>query len=61
MWSVMMRGRDENQRARLISELYLPLPGQDIEPDDLQVGPWSDEEMEASFTAMQTKLGGRAR
>jgi len=56
-----MRGRDENQRARLISELYLPLPGQDIEPDDLQVGPWSDEEMEASFTAMQTKLGGRVR
>lgn len=56
-----MRGRDETQRARLSGELYMPLPGQDISPDDVQVGPWSDAEMASSFRALQTETGGRAQ
>jgi hypothetical protein len=61
MWYVIMRDRDDKQRARLMSELYLPLPGQNIKPDDVQYGPWSDAEMAASFTTFKSELGDVAR
>ena len=56
-----MRGQDEKQRARLIGELYLPLPHQNVSPDEVQSGPWSDAEMAASFRALKTEIGGTAR
>lgn len=61
MWSVVMRGRNETERARLSGELHMPLPGQNLTPDDVQVGPWSDAEMASSFRALQAETGGIAR
>lgn len=55
-----MKDCDEKRRAQLIGELYMPLPGQDVEPDDVQVGPWSDEEMSSSFLAFQKNISGKA-
>jgi len=56
---IVMRNCTENERAKLIGELYMPLPGQDIDPDDVQVGPWSDEAMGASFTAVSSAMAGK--
>lgn len=53
-----MRNRDDKQRARLVGELYTPLPGQDIQPDDVQVGPWSTDAMATSFRALQAEMSG---
>lgn len=39
----------------------MPLPGQNLTPDDVQVGPWSDAEMASSFRALQAETGGIAR
>lgn len=56
-----MTDRDEKDRARLIGELYLPLPGQRTQSDDVEEGPWSRREMGASFRAMQSRMGGGAQ
>lgn len=63
VWCVMMRGRDESERTRLAGELYLPLPGQDIDEnfDDFSGNPWSDDAMGTSFLALQSQLGGDVR
>lgn len=57
MWSVIMRDREEKDRARLAGELYTPLPGQQTPQSAVQEGPWSDHEMAASFRAMQSRIG----
>lgn len=45
VWSVLMKNRDEKGRMEVELEIYRPLPGQ----SQVTSGPWSEEEMAASF------------
>jgi hypothetical protein len=54
-----MKDHNETQRARLEGELYMPLPGQEINLDvEIEEGPWSEAAMAASFRAAQVEMGG---
>lgn len=55
----MLANCDDKSRTRVIGELYAPLPGQDIQLDDIQTGPWSEEEMAKSFRATQATFAGK--
>jgi hypothetical protein len=53
IWSLLVKDRNEQQRRDLEIEVYRPLPGQ----TEVSSGPWSDEEMAASFRAAASQLG----
>lgn len=55
----LLENRDEKGRAQLEMDLNRPLPGQ--EPAQVTKGPWSEEEMAASFNSALASFGGRVR
>lgn len=53
IWSLLVKDRDEKGRMDLEIEIFRPLPGQ----TEVTSGPWSDDEMAASFRAAQAQFG----
>lgn len=60
MWKLVVSNRDDKDKAQIISKLYTPLPGQTMHETSIESGPWSDEEMAASFRATQINLSGKS-
>lgn len=53
VWSLLVENRDEKGRMDLEIEIYRPLPGQ----TEVTSGPWSDDEMAASFRVAASQIG----
>lgn len=49
-----MRGKDEQERGRIESQVFMPLRGEEVTS-----GPWSAEAEMAAFADVKAQFGGR--